>query len=270
MSVRHTLTGDFRVHERFHSRHLGNDRTVLIYLPREYEGESARRYPVMYMQDGQNLFDRDTAFSDEWGLDETANRLVEDGRMTPTIIVGIYNSGDERIDEYTPTRDKRRRRGGKGDLYGKFLVEELKPYIDDIYRTLPSGRSTALGGSSLGGLITMYLGMRYPTVFGKLAVMSPSVWWDRKAIVRLARKLEAPRKQRIWLDAGTEEGADVVADARTLRDALLSKGWTLDRNLRYVEVTGGDHSERSWGARVGGVLKFLFPPRERRTTDREW
>ena len=267
-TVQHT--GQLRLHPDFPSRHLGNSRTLIVFVPPGYDQSDARRYPVLYMHDGQNLFDPATAFGgNEWELDATAFRLMEEGRVAPSIIVGVYNTGDARIDEYTPTRDRRHRRGGKGDLYGRFLVEEVKPFIDASYNTLPSVRSTALGGSSLGGLITMFLGLRYPTVYGKLAVMSPSVWWDRRAIIREVEKIRVPPKARIWLDAGTNEDTNVIPDARRLKDALVAKGWILERNLKYVEVEGGTHSEGAWAARVGDVLRFLFPPSERRRTDRE-
>jgi predicted alpha/beta superfamily hydrolase len=139
------------------------------------------------------------------------------------------------------------------------LVEELKPFIDATYKTLPSAASTAIGGSSLGGLLTMHLGLRYPTAFGRLAVLSPSVWWDDRVILREVASLAAKPPLRIWLDAGTAEGPDVIADARALRDALIAKGWVLGEDLSYLEAEGGEHNEQSWASRIDTVLKFLFP-----------
>jgi predicted alpha/beta superfamily hydrolase len=257
--VEHTLTGDIRTHEGFHSQYLEQDRTIIVYLPPGYDAESAVRYPTLYLHDGQNVFDRATAFGEEWRVDETAQALIESGRMEPAIIIGIYNTGEHRVDEYTPTLVEEKGGGGKADAYGKMLVEELKPFIDATYSTLPGAASTAIGGSSLGGLLTMHLGIKYPSAFGKLAVLSPSVWWDDRVILKEVEALPGKLPFKIWLDAGTAEGPEVIADSRALRDALVSKGWTAGDDLAYVEAEGGRHDESSWGARVGAVLTFLFP-----------
>jgi predicted alpha/beta superfamily hydrolase len=256
----HTLTGDVRTHDAFRSEHLANERTVVVYVPPGYDA-SDRRYPVLYMHDGQNLFDEATAFKHEWRVDETAQRLITAGHIEPIIVVGIYNTGDTRVDEYTPTASPDNGRGGKADAYGRMVVQELKPFIDRTYRTLPDTADTAMGGSSLGGLLTLYLGFRNARVFGKLAVLSPSVWWDDRVILRDVEALPRKTPQRLWLDAGTREGADVIPDARRLRDALVGKGWSIAQDLMYFEARGGAHDEPSWGKRVGPMLKFLFPPR---------
>jgi predicted alpha/beta superfamily hydrolase len=260
----HTLTGDIRTHEGFHSDHLEHDRTIIVYLPPGYSEESAERYQVLYIHDGQNVFDRATSIGEEWQLDETAQALIEAGEIAPIIIVGIYNTGVHRIDEYAPTKREDKGGGGHAEDYGLMLVMELKPFIDATYKTLPSAESTALAGSSLGGLLTMYLALRFPTAFGKIAVLSPSVWWDDRVILRDVEELKFRHPQKIWLDAGTNEGdPNVIPDARHLRDALVAKGWTLGQDLIYVEAEGGEHNEQSWGARVGDVLRFLFPPSTR-------
>lgn len=258
-TVEHTLTGDIRTHERFHSRFLEHDRTVIVYLPPGYDADDVVRYPVLYLHDGQNVFDRATSIGEEWQVDETAQELITAGRIEPLIVVGIYNTGAHRIDEYTPTPRPDQGGGGLADDYGRMLVTELKPFIDATYNTLPSARSTAMGGSSLGGLLTLHLGLRYPTAFGQLAVLSPSVWWDERVILREVNDLPHALPVRIWLDSGTAEGEEVIADARALRDALLAKGWTLGETLAYLEAEGAGHDERSWGARVSAVLAFLFP-----------
>lgn len=256
----HTLTGDIRTHDRFHSEHLEHDRDVVVYLPPGYDARQARRYPVLYLHDGQNVFDEATSFGDEWRVDETAQALIEAKKMEPAIVVGVYNTGEHRVDEYTPTARSDKGGGGHVDAYGKMLVEELKPFIDREYNTLPGAANTAMGGSSLGGLATMHLGLRYPSAFGKLAVISPSVWWDDRVILKEVEALPRKTTQRIWLDAGTAEGDEVIADARRLRDALVQKGWTIGQDLSYMEAAGGGHNEKSWGDRVGLVLQFLFPP----------
>jgi predicted alpha/beta superfamily hydrolase len=258
--VTHTLTGEFRRHHNVPSQFLAPDRDVIVYLPPHYGAEIARRYPVLYLHDGQNLFDAATAFGgQEWGVDETVQRLIEAGGLDPLIIVGIYNTGEHRIDEYTPTVDPKQKRGGKADLYGRFIVEELKPLIDRHYRTLAGPEDTGLGGSSLGGLVTLYLGLKYPQVFSRLMVMSPSVWWDHGVILRVVQSLKAKPSTRIWLDIGTKEGKFTPGQVRTLRDHLVAQGWRLGADLKFLQVKGGQHNEADWGQRVEPALKFLFP-----------
>jgi predicted alpha/beta superfamily hydrolase len=257
----HTLTGDFRTHPKFHSKFLPTDRDVLVYLPPGYRDDRRRRYPVLYLHDGQNLFDGATSFvpGQEWRVDETAQELILSRAIEPLIIVGIYNTGKERVEEYTPSADPKLKVGGKADLYGRLIVEELKPFVDSHYRTKRDAADTGLGGSSLGGLVTLYLGLRYPGVFGKLAVVSPSVWWDDHRIVREVQSLRAKPRTRVWLDMGTDEGANATAGARLLRDALVARGWRLDRDLKYFEAAGAKHSEAAWAERVEPFLRFLFP-----------
>lgn len=257
----HTLTGDFRTHAKFHSKFLSTDRDVLVYLPPGYEREKQRRYPVLYLHDGQNLFDGATSFipGQEWRVDETAQSLIESETIEPVIIVGVYNTGKERVEEYTPSADPKYKVGGKAELYGRLLVEDLKPFIDSHYRTKTDAKNTGLGGSSLGGLVTMYLGLHYPQVFGKLAVVSPSVWWDNRRILGDVAAFGSKRHARIWLDMGTDEGTNAAADARSLRDALVSKGWKIDADLKYFEAVGAKHTESAWAERVDPMLRFLFP-----------
>jgi predicted alpha/beta superfamily hydrolase len=263
----HTLTGDIRMHTNVHSRILNNDRDVIVYLPPGYAINKSRRYPVFYMQDGQNLFDGATSFipGQEWRVDETAEALIAAAEIEPVIIVGINNTKD-RIDEYTPTADVKYKKGGKADMYGRMLIEELQPFIDKTYRTQKGAEHTGLGGSSLGGLLSLYLGLKYPNVFGRLAVVSPSVWFSDRQILHYVETLPSKPKVRIWLDIGTKEGStpeeaqQTVRDARLLRDALVKKGWKIGDDLRYFEGEGAEHNERAWAARTADMLKFLFPP----------
>jgi predicted alpha/beta superfamily hydrolase len=258
----HTLTGDFRRHDKFRSRFVPSEHTILVYRPPGYREDRVRRYPVLYMHDGQNIFDRATsATGQEWCLDETAQRLIESGAIEPILIVGVYNAGEKRIDEYTPSPDPKKKMGGKADGYARMLVQEIKPFIDRRYRTLRSAPNTGLGGSSLGGLLTMHLGLRFPTVFNRLAVLSPSIWWNERGIIAEVNALSAKPPLRIWLDAGTNEGGEVLNDVRMLKKALIKKGWAEGQDLAYMEAEGGGHNEQSWAARVEGVLRFLFPPR---------
>jgi predicted alpha/beta superfamily hydrolase len=263
----HTLTGNIRAHKNFHSKILNNDRDVIVYLPPGYEAGKKRHYPVFYMHDGQNLFDGATSFipGQEWRVDETAQALIAAGKIEPLIIVGIYNTGKDRINEYTPAEDAKYKMGGKADLYGLMLVKELKPFIDKTYRTSKDAKHTGLGGSSLGGLVSLYLGLKYNKVFGGLGVLSPSVWFADKHIVRYVEALPKKPKVRIWLDIGTREGSNPgeaqrsVEGARLLKEALLKKGWRLRKDLSYFEAEGAGHNEQAWAARTEQMLEFLFP-----------
>lgn len=252
--------GDIRYHREFASKVLPDRRSVIVYLPPGYES-SDKRYPVLYLHDGQNLFDGETSFirGQEWQVDEAAERLIAEGRIEPLIIVGIENAGVNRIDEYTHTFDAKMDRGGKAPNYGIFLTRELKRMIDRTYRTLPGREFTALGGSSLGGLVTLFLGLRYPRVFGKLAVMSPSIWWDRRSVLEELERYRGVWRPKIWLDSGTKEGDVTLKNTRQLRDLLTAKGWVPGRTLHYFEAEGADHSERAWAERVPLMLEALFP-----------
>ncbi len=261
----HTLTGNIQRHKGFESRTLGNRRDVLVYLPTGYRRFMRRRYPVFYLQDGQNVFDAATAFGGvEWNVDETAQRLVRKRLIEPVIIVAVANTGNDRIHEYTPTRavaeagiQRNKRSRGLARKYGKFLSQELKPFIDATYRTRPEAEFTGLGGSSLGGLLTMALGLWYSGVFSRLAVMSPSVWWDDQVIARMVEALDGKLPLRIWLDTGTHEPG--WQETRALRDALVEKGWRLHDDLQYTETEGAGHTESAWAARVDPMLRYLFP-----------
>jgi predicted alpha/beta superfamily hydrolase len=240
---------------------VADDRDVTVYLPPGYEDDLGRRYPTLYLHDGQNLFDPATAFrkGEHWRVGETATALIEAGRIPPLIIVGIGNAGSRRLLEYTPTHD-RRRGGGEAELYGRLVVEDLKPFIDATYRTLPEAGGTGMGGASLGGLVTLYLGLKYPDVFSKLAVMSPAVWWDRRAILRNVREARPKPRLRIWVDMGTREGRSHLANADLLKTGLIKAGWIEGDDLHYEHVPGGMHSEQSWAARFDRVLEWLFNP----------
>ncbi len=256
------LKSRLRLHQQFPSAVMEEKHDFMVYLPPLYEAEAGRRYPVLYLHDGQNLFDPDTSFipGKYWRVGETADELIMAGAIEPLVIVGIYNTGEHRVDEYTPVEDKRLG-GGQADTYGRMLVEELKPFVDHQYRTLPGTENCGLGGSSLGGLAAMYLALRYSGVFGKLAAMSPSVWWKNRAILKTVAQLKRKPELRIWLDIGTKESYRALPDARALNTALLKKGWKLGQDLHFTEVEGGHHDEDAWSQRVGPMLQFLFPGR---------
>jgi predicted alpha/beta superfamily hydrolase len=178
--------------------------------------------------------------------------------VEPLIIVGIYNTGKSRIREYTPTSVPRLG-GGRADRYGKFLLEEVMPFMDREYRVERGPSRTGIGGSSLGGLVSLYLGLSRSDVFGKIAALSPSVWWNQRVIHKFAASMPVQSRPRIWLDIGTREGPRIVEDVERYRDVLLQRGWRYERELHYERIEGGEHNEAAWAQRVAPFLRFLYP-----------
>lgn len=273
MAASPSFTGDVRHHARFASRVLGNQRDLWVYVPPDYDQHPDQRYPVLYMHDGNNLFDAHTAFGGvEWGMDETAERLIRSGELPPLLIVGVANTPD-RINEYTwvPGTVDGRPAGGKGPLYARFLIEEVKPFIDRSYRTLPDRDHTGVMGSSLGGLISLYLARYDGEVFGKVGAMSPSVWWDDREVLKDAVGIRHDFK--LWLDVGTQEegpGPESDQDLQDVRDlgqTLLIQGFDIPQSMAYMEDPGAPHNETAWARRAPMALQYLFGtdrPRSRR------
>ncbi len=235
-------------------------REVQVWLPPDHGSDSSRRYPVLVLHDGQNVFDASHAGA-EWQFDETAQRLAEARLIDPPIIVAV-GSGPDRIADYTPSSatfgSPPRRQGGGAAAYGRFLAEELLPLIAQRYRIQAGPGGTAVGGSSLGGLVSLWLALHRPDVFGAALVVSPSLWWDNEAALRdvLARPTGSARP-RLWLDMGGRESEQGIGQARRLREALRQRGWS-PQELAYVEDPLGTHDEATWASRVEGMLRFLY------------
>ncbi|MCZ8206126.1 alpha/beta hydrolase-fold protein [Gemmatimonas sp.] len=242
------------------SRFLEQPHDVIVCLPPGYHEQPHRRYPVLYLHDGQNVFDDLplSPFGVQWGVDTTARALVHARVIEPLIIVAVGNAGRDRIDEFTPTRDNMHDAGGLADRYGQMLVYEIKPWVDHSWRTRRTARDTAVAGSSLGGLLSLHLGLTHPAIFGKVGLLSPSVWWDDRWIVRQLAAGGRRPDLRIWLDVGTGE-ARMLKGTRLLYRMLLRKGWRIGTDLHYMEAEGALHDERAWGERAGLFLRFLFP-----------
>ena len=254
-------SGQLRKHEQFRSRFLRNQRDLIVYTPPGYYEQPSHQFPVLYLHDGQNLFDGATSFipGQDWHVGQTADYGITSGEIEPLIIVGMYNT-KARIREYTPTHVPKLG-GGRADRYAKFLIEEVKPFVEREYRALPGPENTGIGGSSLGGLVSLYLGLKHARIFGKIAALSPSVWWNQLVIHRFAQGMHVEPRPRIWLDIGTREGPRIVNDVEKFRDVLLQKGWAPEHDLHYERVEGAEHNEAAWAQRVGPFLRFLYPVR---------
>ena len=254
-----------RLHPGFPSNYLPDQRDLIVYVPPGYDREPERSYPVLYLHDGQNLFDGRTSFipGRTWGVREHADAAIKAGEVEPLVIVGIYNTGDRRLAEYTHEPDWQMG-GGEADEYGLMLTRELMPWIAGQYRVGTERERTGVGGSSLGGLVSLFLGLRHPEVFGALALLSPSVWWNHKSILGYLNE-RAPQiweRPRTWLDVGDREGNRTLKDAETLNRRLKANGWRPGETLHFERVHGGTHDEASWARRVRPMLKFLFPAKE--------
>jgi predicted alpha/beta superfamily hydrolase len=253
-----------RLHKAFKSIYLQNERDVIVYVPPGYDEEPDRTYPVLYLHDGQNLFDGRTSFvaGRTWMVREHADEAIATGEVEPLVIVGIYNTGDRRLAEYTHEYNWQLG-GGEAEKYGDLLTRELMPWIADRYRVRGDRESTGMGGSSLGGLVTLYLGLRYPQIFGRLALLSPSVWWNHKSILGYLNE-HAPQlweRPRLWLDVGDREGQRTLRDVEHLARRLKANGWQPGETMHFEMVHDGTHDEASWAGRVRPMLRFLFPAR---------
>jgi len=218
------------------------------------------------LHDNQNVFDPDRAFvrGQHWRAGETADRLIAGRVIPPIVICGVDHGGEARIEEMTPTAGPDGV-GGGAKRYGEMIVDEVLPFVRAEFPVRRDREGTALGGSSLGGLVTLSTVIEYPAVFGSAMAMSPSIWWDRRVILRrLVRRAGALDGMRLWVDIGLDEGAKAVGDARRLAKLLtqLNKRPTRPNfELSYIEEADANHSERSWAARFGRALTFLFGAR---------
>ena len=249
----HTVVGNLQILADFYSPELDNRRDIITYLPPSYESGDAS-YPVIYMHDGQNLFDEVTSFAEEWGVDDTMDTLSRVG--LEAIVVGIANVGGRRLHEYSPYEDSEGR-GGEGDRYLDFIVDTLKPRIDADFRTRPGREDTCMIGSSMGGLISLYAFFSRPEVLGNVGAMSPSLWFADRAIIPFVEQIPyTPGK--VYLDVGTLEGRSTVADVWHVREALRAKGYRRHRDLLYVEQPRAHHSETAWSQRLHYAIDFLL------------
>jgi predicted alpha/beta superfamily hydrolase len=259
-----SVVGDLRLHP-FQSRILRNTRALRVWLPPGYDAPgNAQRYPVFYLQDGQNLFDAETAFGHtEWQVDETADRLMLQGTVPPMIIVGIDNMGTERLKEYSPYRSFSPpifRPLGK--RYADFIVREVMTFIGRLYRVDKGPENTGIGGSSLGGLISLYTVMAQPGVFGKLLIESPSLFLAKRQALKDSRKIK-DWPFRVYLGIGTAETGDVAKNIQFVNDLnalgdIMRRAGLGEQRLHINIEEGASHSESSWARRFPGAMEFLF------------
>jgi enterochelin esterase-like enzyme len=257
--------GDLRLHQ-FRSRIFRNMRFLRVWLPPGYDdpGNAARRYPVLYLNDGQNLFESTTAFAGiEWQVDETAERLIREGEVPPMIFVGMDNTDKERIREYMPYRSMHPRvLRVRGRYYPDFLFKEVMPFVESNYRVATGPENTGLGGSSLGGLIALYTVVAFPGEIGRLLLESPSLWASGRQLVRESRSVRI-WPERTFLAVGTNEAGSaersrtVVDDVRELA-AIMRRAVLSERRLRLVIKDGAGHNEAAWAERFPEALQFLF------------
>ncbi|MFO7617971.1 MAG: alpha/beta hydrolase-fold protein, partial [Bacteroidales bacterium] len=233
---------------------LNRTRRVWVYLPPGYD-ESDRDYPVLYMQDGQNVFDAYTSFAGEWMVDENLNELAESGKEVP-IVVAVDNGGTRRINEYSPWVNPTYG-GGEGGLYIEFIANNLKPLIDSTFRTRPGPESTGIMGSSMGGLISFFGAMERPDIFGKAGVFSPSYWFS-DSLWTFAREAGRQHPIRMYQLVGTGEGSSTVSRVLQMRDTLLFIGFPPDE-VKTEVVEGGQHNEQFWRSQFRAAFLWLFP-----------
>lgn len=265
----HHVVGHLRVAQQVHSPQLGNQRDVVVYLPPSY-AYSDRRYPVLYMHDGQNLFDNAASFAGEWGVDEAMETLSAQSQLEG-IVVGVPNLGEQRLNEYSPFVDAKLG-GGRGAAYVAFLAETLKPLIDAHFRTRTERQATGIMGSSMGGLISLYAFFERGDVFGFAGVMSPSLWFANGAIYNYV-ETAVFQPGKIYLDAGTRElgggswpqvivqraqSRSYYASVRRMKRVLANKGYRPVRDLLHVEEKWANHNESAWARRMPLALRFFL------------
>jgi predicted alpha/beta superfamily hydrolase len=231
---------------------LNTTRKIWVYLPINYNANSKKKYPVVYMHDGQNLFDQKTSYAGEWNIDETLDSI-----RGQVIVVGIENGGDQRIDELTPFKNEKYG-GGKADAYLDFIVSTLKPKIDAIYPTKTNAQNTCIMGSSLGGLVSFYAALKYPKIFGKVGCFSPSFWFGRNEMNALLAKTKEFKTKVYFLCGNNEGDEDVITDMEAIEYWVNTKRCECKKLNKKVIVKGGQHNEKLWRESFKKAYLWLF------------
>lgn len=238
-------------------------RDVHVHLPPGYDAARRDKYPLLLLNDGQNLFHGSagsagsagsSGIGGQWGADVVVDRLVTTRQIPAVVVAGIEHAGERRVAEFTPTPG-RNADAGKAREYARLVLNEVLPGLARDFHVRTDAAGLTLGGSSMGGLVTLWMALSFPGRFGRLIVMSPSVWWDDRVILRRLEAKSFEPAPRVWLDVGKREGAIVLRDVRALRDALRADSRL---HLKYVEDDDGDHSELSWGRRLADALVWIY------------
>ncbi|MCX8104668.1 MAG: alpha/beta hydrolase-fold protein [Ignavibacterium album] len=246
---RDEIVGTVKYHRAFSSSLLDNKRDIIVWLPKGYNSpkKKDKRYAVLYMHDGQNILDPKTSYAGkDWRVDETLSKLIRKRKVKDVIVVGIYNTPD-RLDEYSWS--------DKGKLYLKFIIEELKPFIDSNYRTLTDRENTAMIGSSMGGLISFYAGWFHNDVFSKVGCMSSSFYYQHDQALKIVEEYDGPKKNvKFYID----HGEDGLVRGQKMFGLLTQKGYVLGQDIDYYYAPGAEHNEKEWAARLERPLLFFF------------
>ncbi len=255
LKLNNTLTGIIKYHKNISSNKQDAKRDLIIYLPPDYNKNKIKRYPVLYIHNGENIFDKSTAQNnEEWHADEIVQSLILQKKINDIIIVGI-NSKNETAD-YTPYTDKKKG-GGKGNEYIQFIINTIKPFIDNTYRTKKDTLNTGICGYAHGGLISLYAVFKYPDIFSMAGVMSPSLYWADKKILTLIKK-NKKLNIKLWIDVDKKEDKNILHLTRTLQNILKLKGYKEKEDFIYLQYKKTNHSTKTWSERFPMLLKFFF------------
>lgn len=241
------VVGNVQYHRENYSHKLSNKRDFFVWLPPGYDEKLTRPYPVLYILDGQNLIDPKTAYTGkDWQVDETVSRLIKEHKIKEIIIVGIYNSKD-RLEEYSDSV--------KGETYRKFMIEELKPFVDSKYRTLADNKNTAIIGSSMGGLASFLLAWKHSEVFSMAGCMSSSFYYNDDKVFKMIDEYDGPKKQiKFYID----HGEDGLLRGQIMFCKLTQMGYVIGTDLDYFYARGAEHNETEWAKRLERPLIFFF------------
>ena len=246
---RNEIVGTADLYKNFSSKFLKNERNIIVWLPPKYKRarNADKRYPVLYMHDGQNLIDPKTSYSGyDWRVDETVTRLIEEQKMNEIIVAGIYNT-DDRLEEYSDS--------GKGEKYLGFIIEELKPFIDSTYRTLDDRDNTAIMGSSMGGLISFLAAWKHPEIFSMSGCMSSSFYYDNDEVFKM---IDENRRSKKPIKFYIDHGEDGLKDGQRMFCKLTQMGYIIGTDVDYFYARGDEHNETEWAKRLERPLIFFF------------
>lgn len=257
---------EIEIIDSFYSKIMGNKRKIRVYLPPSYSEKNSKKYPVLYIHDGQNVFDDSQSFSGiSWKLHQKAEYLIKNKIIDELIIAAVDNMGEERLSEYAHQDGfyKGEKVKAKALKYQRFLIEELMPYLEEKYRIKKGAANTALMGSSMGGLVTLNIALKRPDIFAKAAVMSPSLWWGTNTALEKLKSFNFKNlNSKIWLDVGEAENTFANFTEEFLAELKKIKN-DYKLNLIYYQAADAVHNEAAWAQRVHCPLIYFFAKKAR-------